>query len=537
MPILTLIDITGTQSYIFTSNRLQDCVAGSELVRRVTSQQMSGWLSDPVVPTGGEVIVSGSGTASLRFPNKEMARVFAAQLSRRVIDQAPGLELVVWHREYHDGELAGALQASQVQMEIAKLERQPNTRLLGLGVTAACHETRLPATDLELQDDERVPISSEVRARRQLRRESSKRLDRRWEAFIPQEAISFSRNGSPPKRLVFPYELDDLGRTRGERSLIGIVHLDGNGIGRAFSDWTKQQADDGSTDDRFIGDYQSLSRKLDQQFKGALEAVVHRVCQSVRWNSQKEYYLASALEGAEFPLHTLEHRDQQEQLALPVRPIVLAGDDLTFVCDGRIALDLAATALSAFGDSYFAEFDRHVYASAGVALVRSHTPFSRGYQLAEDLCNHAKKWLHDQGPDCNILDWHIGLPGTYDIENLRQRLYLEAGNRLTCRPYPMGPPEQPETWEWLSQRVLGSTETVSLRGPIWRQHRSKVKELAEVARGGRDAVERALSAWKIATPNLVLPVDDGYTDKGTPLLDASELLDIHWPLGQTSGEE
>ena len=67
MPILTLIDITGTQSYIFTSNRLQDCVAGSELVRRVTSQQMSGWLSDPVVPTGGEVIVSGSGTAALNL--------------------------------------------------------------------------------------------------------------------------------------------------------------------------------------------------------------------------------------------------------------------------------------------------------------------------------------------------------------------------------------------------------------------------------------------------------------------------------------
>lgn len=75
---------------------------------------------------------------------------------------------------------------------------------------------------------------------------------------------------------------------------------------------------------------------------------------------------------------------------LPLRPVLLGGDDITCLCDGRIALDLAETALK--------EFARHpvphlgpdgeetsLTACAGVALVKAHAPVHRSYELAEDL--------------------------------------------------------------------------------------------------------------------------------------------------------
>src|SRR5262249_52429495 len=104
-------------------------------------------------------------------------------------------------------------------------------------------------------------------------------------------------------------------------------------------------------------------------------------------------------------------RDDQGRPCFPVRPIVFGGDDITLVCEGRIALDLAAELLTQWHEhAEKARQDWH--ACAGVALVKSHYPFFRAYELAAELCSGAKAWLrrNDIGK-ASALDYEIAAGG------------------------------------------------------------------------------------------------------------------------------
>ena len=235
-------------------------------------------------------------------------------------------------------------------------------------------------------------------------------------------------------------------------------------------------------------------------------------------------------------------------IRLPLRPILLGGDDLTFVCDGRIALDLATTALRSFvrESAIIPDLqllgDDPVTACAGVAMVKAHAPFNRSYQLCEDLCASAKLAKRDtesgsqsSNTGCWI-DWHIGtIRPDESVVDIRERQYQRQ--ELTCRPYPLdGDSSQRLTWEWLDSELLGESATdggnrLSFRNAEgWGERRNKVKALASLVGDGGNAVREQLEAWSSVAPDLRLPgpIDvNGFKGNRTPLLDSVELLDIH----------
>jgi len=173
-------------------------------------------------------------------------------------------------------------------------------------------------------------------------------------------------------------------------------------------------------------------------------------------------------------------------------------------------------------------------ACAGVAIVRSHYPFARAYELAERLCQHAKSVRHQQQDGSCWLDWHIGVVRpTEPVQDLRDRLYRANGLQLTCRPYRLGSGMNDSgTWFWLSGALLGTSGS-GLRGPGWGRRRNKVKALASLLREGPSAVRTALHAWQTVDRQLVLPTGldaSGFNGDRTPLLDAIELVDVHLSL-------
>src|SRR5262249_47044714 len=136
-------------------------------------------------------------------------------------------------------------------------------------------------------------------------------------------------------------------------------------------------------------------------------------------------------------------------LNLPLRPLILGGDDLTFVCDGRLALDLAAAALGVF-EKVTLPILGPVSACAGVAVTRTHAPVLRVYEMADSLCRSAKVRVRETEQEACALDWHVGFTSpTESLEDLRRRQYTAAAERrLTCRPYLLGSAGQPGTWRW-----------------------------------------------------------------------------------------
>jgi len=506
MPILTAIDVLGVQRFIFLSNRLKDIVAGSWLVHWSTSVQ-DGALSGALKGNKQNIILASGGNAILEFEDLESAKNFASQYTKSLYKEAPGLEVILVHYEYSSGGLATALIKLQKELAKAKIAPPVSAPLLGLSVTATCRETGLSANGFA-SDDFNAPLSREILKRR----EKMKEANSRWAEFLQNP------------NLEFPLELDDLGRSIGDTSLIGIVHIDGNGVGAKIQEWLENQ--EGEPDEKVRQRYREWSKALDDLGHKAFEAVVKRVLKALSINND-----SPQINGYPNEL-SFKLKKRKQKIQLPLRPIILGGDDLTFVCDGRLALDLAATALKVFREEEIPHLGK-ITASAGVALVKVHDPFSRAYRLCEDLCSNAKRRLKEEDfveSDCAI-DWHIGLPHPSEtLENIRNSLYRLDRYELTGRPYFLNQGAKVRTWDWFERELLNF-----LRTSTWKEHRNKVKKLLELAHEGPEEMERKLKTWKAVFPQLKLPSEietNGFFGGRTPLVDAVELLDIHLALDQ-----
>jgi len=567
MPVLTGLDVVGIQGFVFGSNRLRDVVGASWLVDWATARAIGDGESEGALAAlaDEQTLLAAGGNAVLKFESLDQAKKYSARYSRRVFDDAQGVEVVIAHREFKPGELAKALRALQVDLARAKLERRPNVPLLGLSVTASCANTGLPAIDFDPRNRLR-PLSRQ--ALQTGDRNLAKSSTERWRRLLPVGRADLDR-------FDFPLELDDLGSSRGERSLLGVVHIDGNSIGSRIRNWLDHHVKETKDDCLVEVQYREWSKALKTLGDTALQAVLNRIFNAIQPRKSTDGKLSPFLtcgreyaadDGAEprdlsFELRAVTEKERKQygwrhDWWLPIRPILLGGDDLTFLCDGRIALDLAATALHKMEElaksvPHLDADKKPITACAGVAIVPHHAPFVRSYELAEALCQSAKRKsraMEQNGQHASCIDWHVGLPKPgLSVRDVREREYAIVGDNghtqsLTCRPYAIVPldPENCElSWHWLDETLLDDAKAGLRASKVWNGRRNKVKELREVLRSGPkadEAVTAAIQRWQVVTPGLGLPSpinkDGGFLDRNrTPLLDALELLDLHLPLG------
>lgn len=523
--VATLVDLLKIQRYVFASNRLKDVIGGSALVERAASEATLTSLAP-----GAQVVFAAAGMAVLRFhkeqDNVRPAREFAARYSRWLVDNAPGLEVEIVHRPAHSGQWQQAVLEGLKLLDETKRARAGHAPVLGLSVTAECAETRLVAGWREQREDRWRPLASPVAAQRQAAAGSQ------WDWLLQK---------LPPNRVSekvmprFPEQLEHLRGEEDERSLIGIVHVDGNGVGAMLRRWL-DGLDAALSDEDVVKRQGQVCEEIRKVFRAALKAVVDRVWTRVEEPRDDRFEVVAQVLGRSFGL-----RARGGTLDLPVRPVLVGGDDLTFICDGRIAVDLARSALEKIRDTKIQELGgAPLGASAGIAIARSHTPVVPTYGLAEALCGSAKAMLLERGhPEPSYgVDWYIGRQRPLEsLVDLRDRQYSAPGGwRLTMRPYELGKSDEGYSLAWIDETVLGDAAGTGFLGKSWQVHRNKVKALAEIVRDGPDEVRQALAEWAITADVPALPglSEDGFgTVNGvhaTPLLDAAELLDIHYPL-------
>jgi hypothetical protein len=172
--------------------------------------------------------------------------------------------------------------------------------------------------------------------------------------------------------------------------------------------------------------------------------------------------------------------------------------------------------------------------------VKAHAPFHRSYELAENLCNSAKrareKTNGQRGMESGCwLDWHVGSTRPSDtVEELRGREY--RGGDFTMRPYPLnGFDDRKYSWNWFDTELLGPGRTGTVaqgfRGAQrWKASRSRVKRLDTLVHEGADSIKRQIAAWNAIERGVQLPAglpDGGFIGTQTPLRDAIELVDLH----------
>lgn len=543
MAVVTGINVLGIQRHVFASNQLRDVLAASWMVDHITNRMPDSLLQWGVA--ADQVLLAAGGNAIIEFESLADARTWTAQYTRWLYDEAPGLDVVVAHRPYKHRSLAWGLKVLSVDLARAKLDRRPNSPQLGLSVTASCSMTGLPAVSLDRHD--LMPISGRIARLRE--GDVQTHAKDRWDPYLPSRLEK-----SHEWRAEFPVEMDLMGRTHGDTSLVGVVHLDGNDVGKAINDWLDRCYDEEVGDETVRTEYRVWSGAIDELGKSVLQTIVQRIACRVRSDENEHgdgrYTLRGTPDELGFPLRVT--RDEEirsttpDTLFLPLRPVLLGGDDLTFVCDGRIALDLAIAALREFRTYEIPHLGenggtRTLTACAGIALVGAHAPFHRSYDLAESLCSSAKRTRLDVNQRIGAetgcwLDWHIGSTRPAEtVEDMRWREYQEGA--LTMRPYPLAHFKgREQSWQWLDDELLGpnttaETEASGLRGaPCWTGSRSRVKRLGSLVPAGMDGIKRQVDAWKVIEDGVLLPArlpDGGFVGQQTPLLDAIELLDLH----------
>lgn len=474
---LTLLDTSGIQDYIFSSNRLQENIGASELVYRATSLWVFETLeklkivhniqnpsslewdftneaieSDPSLQA--EVIQAAGGNTVILFREKDASLKFVEKLTFDILRDAPGLTVLAWHdHEYEFGvnapRLPKALDDLRQEMQAHKLTRLGDSPLLGLGVTALCDSTGLPASTtlggkwkgerLGLPgEDGGALVSREAAAKRGCRKAANQRLKH----MLKDAAEDFT----------FPYDLEKIGRFKGEESYIAVIHADGNRMGARVSNIGKTAKNDRD----YIEKSRTFSKTIEAVSRFALETAVGLVVQAVKHG--------------DIPFVEEKDEDSEEVIRkyLPFRPLVFGGDDVTFVCNGLIGVSLAAAYVQTFEQEAAKAGVKDFYASAGVAIVRLHYPFARAYKLAEELTASAKTLNRDPKPDCSALDWHFaqsGLSGSLDA--IRKREFRsKSGKPLNLRPLKL------ETWEQLEavmdkfNEAWSHNKALGLREPL-----------------------------------------------------------------------
>jgi len=564
MDRLLLIDTTRVQEYIFNSNRLRENIGASYLAAQATGPWILECLEDVV---GGhnvidaaaekldpdrryedgldaEVIYSGGGNAMIVFREGDEMGAFIRHYSRCLLLNAPGLQVYTADLEFDwektDRQKKLHKEVSHLFDEVAaraKRERLPGNPLLGVAVSAACSSTGLPAVAMApmIQDDPDsvYPVSAEIEAKLK----AVKPQDNQKSAGLADEFLHRRLGLDLKSRYLYPSDFDDLGRSSGEQSYLAVVHADGDSIGRHIQDIGA----DPPLDNRgYINARRQFSDDLKRVGRAAFLATVEPLMNRLEGDSRKgDVLLHLNAFGDELGRITLAANKNESRYYMPFRPLVMAGDDLTFVCDGRLGLALTTNYLAHFRRLFEDKFT----ASAGVAIVKVHYPFAAAYQLADKLAKSAKDYRRKSpGLQGGCLDWYFTAGGLHgDLEEMRRREYRVSEGRLTLRPVALeaqsGVTIMRRTWP-VVRAGIDAFQDMKRNGhqePQWSNRRSKVKALRDALRGGGKITKQFMVAARIEELPAVIEKrnpfhDDGWSQGYCGYFDALELADLFIPL-------
>lgn len=515
---LVLLETSGNQSYIFATNKLRENLGASELTRNagerwvvdavqaVTGQPLPGLSQDPAIihtteqhriallqqpsifeapatgqsPLAAEIILAASGKALILVREHSTARDIVKTLTTKALKDSPGLDLCGAILPIEPETFSSANIATNADFAIAfnQLLRHIHerhayihakgpgnaTRFLRLPIIANCKTSGLPATTLHPEPDgnSHQPRSAVSLAKdnKTVRATTQKRLGELLKhSNIKDKGWQFPLNAS---------ELEQhLGVDDTENSWLAVVHADGNGLGQIFLNFATHLAT------------LATQANADSEKTLTLQAAFSQLRQfSIELDRCTENAFRRAL------LETFEDYafPNPARRCLPIVPLILGGDDLTVLCDGRKALTFTASFLKAFEDETQASDlvseianaalkKGNLSACAGIAIVKPHFPFSIAYQLAESLIASAKevkqKLQHNTAtptqPDpypSSALDFHILYDSSnVNLSDIRKKLTLSDTSRiaqLTNKPYVVSPIETPtgistDDQNWLSQ--------------------------------------------------------------------------------------
>ena len=341
---------------------------------------------------------------------------------------------------------------------------------------------------------------------------SKKANDNLRERFID---IFMLKDFLPDFEFEFPDEVDKLGQIETE-NYFAIVHVDGNNMGLKFRACEN------------LNQRRKLSREIRRKTEGAFADLLIKIIKSKNFLD--------------------EYLDLDENI-LPIRPLIIGGDDVTFICPANMAIMFTKTLMELMSSETPADSAEHLTLKnsrrmdccAGIAILPTAYPFFRGYELAEQLCDEAKDAMRKSNiaDGSSWLDFAI-LHGEQapELEQIRKNEYSGARGNLHFGPYRVANSNAKNAQDKrLNIENLLECTTQFLSEKI--MSKGKIKELRGVLQHGKDdAIKfiQQLENQKQSLPKISV-WEDYLTDAlwsneqtaRTPYVDAIELMDFYKP--------
>ncbi len=447
MKALVLWEVSKKQQYIFSSNKLKENKGASYIIKHITENLP--YEVDKKYEN--KEIYSGGGSSIYDFDTVAEAKEFIKNLSKKVISTYPGIELFMVIQEYEDDRfIAGIIDEAYKKLAIKKNKRENSPNQLSFGFERICESTGLPAGEIIIDPDgEKRYVSHEIKVKDKNSKKSNKDFEKLLAGY---ETVNEFR------------ELVD-----SDKSYIALVHIDGNQMGKklnSLKDKFVKSEDIKETNKRYLNELKTFSDDIKKAYQESFKKMVEVI---------KENISESDL----------------ETLGLPVIPIIISGDDVTYVTNGKLGIESARVFLQELnqhkikiGDTYST-----LNACAGVAITRVSHQFYRAYELAENLCSNAKKVLLKEysssieDKDYSLIDWHIEQGDIIgSIDEIRQKNYIALDNKnLTMRPLYVN---NGDSWRTYDNFLYALNNILHQEINKKTVPRSKLKKLREYLRKG-----------------------------------------------------
>ena len=529
---LVMLQTNSNQPFIFSSPRLREQIGASfeitllshwvtKAVQGLSSRNRRGkskrrtdfWVSD----SSGKVIV--------RFTGKEgqpevLAKELITQVTRRALTDAPGLDVTGVFIETSSGPVDPAdLERLDRAFSEYSLNRRPaSARFPQFPFLQRAEESALPASTPLTDEDERnirelakdlgVPLLADRDREEQIPTQTGKdkgrslslpsRVKRAWscsarrlqlEDVVKRQHISEDPEGSITDLYEDPFQLEkafqdtpdesNAAKAVPELSSVGIIHIDGNGVGAIMRDLGEAFKKTNNTLDKLAKapyprksnpcgtkppHFRPHSKKRPRvRSYGGKPARFQWFVMEV--NYRLDGVVKQAVAKAWEKVTEIARKDKLP--GPPVVPVLVGGDDVTVYTDGRYAIPFAEAYIRHYEE--LTEKDEllkqlavvagakkagPLTASAGVAIVGRNFPFHIAYDLAEGMVSRGKKLgKKKETVPCSTIDFHV----------LRDATVLDPEDTLaeykgrTQRPFLIG--------HYAPQRIGDATTTSAEEAP------------------------------------------------------------------------
>lgn len=157
---------------------------------------------------------------------------------------------------------------------------------------------------------------------------------------------------SDNKELDKLFEYDEINDS-GTKTLIAVVHIDGNDMGGIISSYMVNKKKNNMSFEDGVKISRELSFKINQVFKYNVEKIISKY---------------------------------------PARIVINSGDDITFICKSKDSLNVTKEIMEMIENNYLGDNSNNIFTScAGIAYTHRHFPFHRAYEIAEECSSLAKK--------------------------------------------------------------------------------------------------------------------------------------------------